>query len=158
MPGKLIIYFFSSKKIYLLMRSALGLVFIVSGVFKLADLKAFAMVVKAFAILPPEFADAFSVALPVLELVVGFGILAGIRGSLFIVTALLLVFVGVLGYAIFMGYDIDCGCFGPNDPEAKAFSGLRISLVRDLFFMLQAAYLYTWPKLNNRLNQGERSK
>lgn len=142
--------FFSSRKMYLLVRIALGLVFIISGAFKLSDLEAFTRVVKAFAVLPPQWCYVFSLILSVCELGLGLGLIAGIRGSLLSVVILLLVFIGVLGHAIMMGYDIDCGCFGPGDPEAKAFSGLRTALVRDLFFILQATYLYVWQKLNNK--------
>ena len=42
---------------------------------------------------------------------------------------LLILFIAVLGYGIWLGLDIDCGCFGPGDPEHDAFSGLRTALV-----------------------------
>ena len=40
-------------------------------------------------------------------------------------------FMAILGYGISMGLDVDCGCFGPEDPESKAFHGLRAALYRD---------------------------
>lgn len=132
------------------MRITLGLVFVISGAFKLFDLESFAQVVDAFAILPPQFSRVFSLMLSVCELGLGLGLVAGIRGSLAAIVMMLLVFVGVLSHAIFMGYDIDCGCFGPEDPESKVFSGLRASLIRDVFFIIQAAYLYMWQKFNDQ--------
>jgi hypothetical protein len=70
-----------------------------------------------------------------LEVTAGIGLLFDIRGSLALIAGLLLLFMVVLGYGIWMGLDVDCGCFGPEDPEAEAFHGLRLSLFRDLVMM-----------------------
>ena len=48
-----------------------------------------------------------------------------------------------------MRLDIDCGCFGPNDPEAVAFHDLRGAFYRDLLLMLLIAYLYLWRFANH---------
>ena len=50
--------------------------------------------------------------------------------------------MAVLGYGIWMGLDVDCGCFGPEDPEAEAFHGLRLSLFRDLVMMAGVIFIY----------------
>jgi hypothetical protein len=50
--------------------------------------------------------------------------------------------MAVLGYGIWMGLDIDCGCFAPQDPESKAFHGLWAALIRDMFIMPAIFYLY----------------
>ena len=55
-------------------------------------------------------------------------------------------FIVVLGYGIWMGLDVDCGCFGPDGPEAKAFHGLRLSLYRDLVMLVGASLIYGWRR------------
>jgi hypothetical protein len=45
-----------------------------------------------------------------------------------------------------MGLDVDCGCFGPEDPEAEAFHGLRLSLFRDLVMMAGVVFIYGWRR------------
>ena len=77
-----------------------------------------------------------------LEVIAGFGLLFDIRGSLALITGLLVLFMVVLGYGIWMGLDVDCGCFGPEDPETKAFHGLRLSLFRDLVMMAGVFFIY----------------
>jgi hypothetical protein len=68
-----------------------------------------------------------------------------IQGSLVVITGLLGFFMVILGYGIWMGLDVDCGCFGPDDPETRAFHGLRSALVRDMIMMLSIFYLY-WSR------------
>jgi hypothetical protein len=52
--------------------------------------------------------------------------------------------MAVLSYGIWMGLDVDCGCFGPEDLEAKAFHGLKGSLLRDLVMLAGIAFIYGW--------------
>ncbi|MCG8639619.1 MAG: DoxX family protein [Desulfobacterales bacterium] len=135
---------FFKKMIYRVVRIFLGGVFIISGSLKSADLVSFSETIGAFAILPEELNMAAAVGICLCELVFGTGLVLDIRGSLLPILVLLLIFVAVLGYAIHMGYDIDCGCFGPEDPESKAFSSLRTSIARNLVMIGVVIYLYTW--------------
>ena len=89
------------------------------------------------------------IILSILEIIAGFGILFDIRGSLAIISGLLVVFVLVLAYGIYMGFDIDCGCFGPNDPESKAFHGLRSALARDIVMGAGIIYLYAFRRMTS---------
>jgi len=41
---------------------------------------------------------------------------------------------------------VDCGCFGPEDPEAEAFHGLRPALYRDLAMLAAVVFLYAWRR------------
>ncbi len=139
----------SSKKIYMIVRIGLGLVFIISGAIKAMDLVSFSRVIEAFAILPIDMSYPAAVLISVTELLLGIGLIADIKGSLGGIFLLLFGFAFVLSWAIYMGYDIDCGCFGEQDPEAKAFSSLRTSLVRDFFMIFIVSYLYIWRFKNN---------
>jgi len=126
----------------MIVRIGLGLVFISSGAMKLFDLDAFSKVIEAFAILSPQFCYPFAVMISLLEISIGFGLTADIKGSLAAIFLMLLMFVAVLSYAILMGYDIDCGCFGPKDPETKAFGTLKSSIARDLCMITLVVYLW----------------
>jgi hypothetical protein len=87
-----------------------------------------------------------AIGLPLLEVIAGFGLLFDIRGSLAVITGLLVLFMVVLGYGIWMGLDVDCGCFGPEDPEAEAFHGLRLSLFRDMVMLAGVIFMYGWRR------------
>ena len=141
----------SSKKAYSIIRIFLGIVFIISGGLKLLDIRSFAQIIDAFAILPDMWITPTAIFIPVIELMLGMALTADIRGSLAGVLVLLIVFSMVLAWALFMGYDIDCGCFGPNDPEAKAFAAIKTSLARDVIMIGMIGYLYVWRMKNNHI-------
>ncbi len=129
---------------YALARWTLGLVFITAGLTKILDPAAFARVVDAYAILPPVLVELTALTLPPFEVVAGLGLLMDVRGSLTLITAMVLLFLGILGYAILIGLDIDCGCFGPEDPEADLFHNLRTSFVRDIGLLALCLFTYIW--------------
>lgn len=127
-----------------MIRIFLGGVFFLAGLLKTTDLEAFAEVINAFAVLPETLGIIAATLLCITELILGIGLILDIKGSLGGIMSLLLLFICVLGYAIHMGYDIDCGCFGPEDPETRAFSSIRTTLIRDGFMLAMGFYLYWW--------------
>ncbi|MCP4668891.1 MAG: DoxX family protein [Deltaproteobacteria bacterium] len=129
---------------YRLARTLVAAVFLWSGGAKMMDPAAFAEIVEAYELIPDIWIMAIAVGLPALEFVAALGLLLDLRGSLGVISGLLILFMGVLGYGIWMGFDIDCGCFGPQDPEAEAFHSLRPALYRDFLMMAGAGYLYLW--------------
>jgi uncharacterized membrane protein YphA (DoxX/SURF4 family) len=134
---------------YRLSRWILGIVFLYSGGAKLIDPQSFAVIIEAFGLVPEILIDPVALGLPFLEILVAFGLILDIRGSLAVTTVLMALFIAILGYAIHMGLDIDCGCFGPDDPEAEAFHGLRLALCRDGVLMMGIIYLYIWRWKNS---------
>lgn len=131
---------------YRLMRWFLGCIFIYSGVAKLLAPRVFAVLIEAYGIVPESLVMPMAVMLPVLEVLAGVGLLFDIHGSLAVIAGLLLLFVAILGYGLWMDLDVDCGCFGPEDPEAKAFHGLMSALYRDMFMLAAVAFLYVWRR------------
>lgn len=129
---------------YAAIRTALALAFLAAGVIKIQNPMTFAATVDAFGILPGPLILPVAVALPVLEILGAAALLFDIRGSLGLITLMLLVFIAALAWGLHMGLDIDCGCYGPGDPEAEAFSGIRSALRRDLIMLACAAALYAW--------------
>jgi uncharacterized membrane protein YphA (DoxX/SURF4 family) len=132
--------------LYRLCRWALGGIFIYAGGTKLLEPEIFAVLIEAYGFVPEGLLMPVAIGLPFLEVIAGFGLLFDIRGSLALITGLLVLFMVVLGYGIWMGLDVDCGCFGPEDPEAEAFHGLRLSLFRDLVMMSGVIFIYGWRR------------
>lgn len=106
----------------------------------------FAVLIKAYGILPEALLMPVAVALPVLEVVAGVGLLADIGGSSSVIAGLLVLFIAMLGYGVWMGLDIDCGCFGPDDPEAEALHGLMAAIYRDLAMLAGIVFIYGWRR------------
>ena len=129
---------------YRIIRFFLAGIFLWSGISKLMDPKSFAVIIEAFGLIPESWVMPVSVGLPALEIIAAIGLLADIRGSLAVFAVVLVLFIAILGYGIWMGLDIDCGCFGPEDPENKAYHGLRPALYRDIVMMAGVFYLYFW--------------
>jgi len=131
---------------YKLCRWTLGGIFLYAGINKVLAPKIFAVLIEAYGIIPGGLLMPLAILLSLLEVIAGFGLLFDIRGSLALISSLLAVFIVILGYAIWMGLDVDCGCFGPEDPESLAFHGLRMSLFRDLAMVAGVFFLYTWRR------------
>jgi len=137
-------FFWSSPIIYGLLRVGLGMVFVYSGLSKAMDLIYFSGIINAFGILPQGLTHGAGILIVGAELILGLGLVLDLKGSLGGILIMLLGFMAVAGYAIYMGYDIDCGCFGESDPEAEAFSSLRTVMIRDMVMVAVIAYLYTF--------------
>jgi uncharacterized membrane protein YphA (DoxX/SURF4 family) len=132
--------------LYRLCRWTLGGIFIYAGGTKLLEPEIFAVLIEAFGIVPEGLLMPVAFGLPLLEVIAGAGLLVDVRGSLALITGLLMLFIVVLAYGIWMGLDVDCGCFGPEDPEAEAFHGLRLSLFRDLVMMAGVIFVYAYRR------------
>ncbi|WP_051261209.1 MauE/DoxX family redox-associated membrane protein [Desulfovibrio inopinatus] len=130
---------------YRFIRWTVAVFFLVAGVLKLADINAFTGVINAFAIAPSSVVDILAWALPVLEIIGALGLVFGMRTGNVILFLLLCLFLGVLVYAISIGLDVDCGCYGPEDPEGEVFHSLWTSLYRDFGLLAGVLYCIGWP-------------
>jgi uncharacterized membrane protein YphA (DoxX/SURF4 family) len=132
---------------YAFVRVGLALSFLTAGIIKILDPMTFAVTIDAFGILPGPLVLPVAVFLPVVEIIGAVALIFDIRGSLSLITLMILMFIVVLGYGLHMGLDIDCGCYGPGDPEGVAYAGIRGALWRDVIMLGCAAMLYAWRKL-----------
>lgn len=130
------------------LRWMLAGIFIYSGAVKLIDPTRFAEIIAGFGLLPATLIYPLAVLLPVIELVAGLGLIFTLRGSLPAITVMLVVFIAVLLYGIHLGLDIDCGCFGPEDPE-QAYKGLKAAVFRDTGMMAAVLFIY-WSRGRTR--------
>lgn len=133
-------------RFYLLLCWGLSVLFIYAGMVKLLSPETFAVLIEAYGILPEQLVLPVAVILPAFEVLAGIGLLLNIRGSLSAIALLMILFVAILTYGIWMGLDVDCGCFGDNDPEADAFHGLWTSLYRDLAMLAGITLLFGWRR------------
>lgn len=127
-------------------------IFTYSGAIKLMDPHRFAEILSGFGLLPDALLFPAALLLPILELVAGVGLAFGLRGSLAAIAAMLVLFMAVLVYGIHLGLDIDCGCFGPEDPE-QAYKGLKNALFRDGIMTAAVLFLY-WSRGRTRWRAG----
>ncbi len=144
-------FLYASKKLYVGIRIGLGLVFLISGIIKLTDLESFSKVIEVFGIVPCGLSYPFAVMICFCEIIFGTGLIADIKGCLSAILLMLLTFMAVLSYAVFKGYDVDCGCFGPEDMESRVFPGMKGALLRDFLMAGLIFYLYLWRYKNRHL-------
>jgi uncharacterized membrane protein YphA (DoxX/SURF4 family) len=133
-----------ADRFYHTARWGLAGLFIFSGLTKLVDPVRFAQLIEAYGLLPDMLVLPAAVMLSVGEVVAGACLIFNVPGSLTVIALLLALFMAVLGYGIWLGLDVDCGCFGPDDPEAQAFHGLRPALYRDVAILSVVVCLYVW--------------
>ena len=140
--------------LYLGLRLALGLVFIYAGAVKLMEPRAFALVLSRYDLVPDFLLATAALGLPALEVLAGLGLCLDLRGSLGVITGLLLVFLAVLWFGVLQGLEIDCGCFSAE--EQAGHEGLRLALRRDLYMLSATVYLYIhrWLARTRRVGGG----
>ena len=126
--------------LYHFLRLGLACVFIYAGLIKLLDPRAFAHAIAQYDLIPDGLLPLVAVGLPALELLAGLGLIVEIRGSLTLIAVLLLIFLVVLGYAIWHNLDIDCGCFTAEDLAGQ--EGLKMAFRRDLMMIGVTLFLY----------------
>lgn len=128
------------------MRFCLAGVFLYAAFGKLADPHTFAQIIGGYGLAPRPALLPLAVLLPVLEIAAALGLLLNLRGALSLYAGLLLLFIFVLGYGIRLGLDVDCGCYGPGDPEGEAYHGLWSAIARDALLLAACCYIHVRRK------------
>jgi|SRR4030095_6018806 putative oxidoreductase len=102
------------KILWRILDLVIGGVFIYAGVIKVLDPVQFANDIDNYKSLPWFVSVRLALYLPWLEILCGIALVFRFlyRGGLSILTALILVFIGVTVAAKVRGLDITCGCFG----------------------------------------------
>ena len=126
--------------LYHFLRLGLACIFIYAGFIKLLDPRAFAHAIAQYDLIPEGLLPLVAVGLPALELLAGLGLIFEVRGSLTIMAILLLIFLVILGYAVWHNLDIDCGCFTVDELDAQ--HGVKIAFWRDLIMIGATLFLY----------------
>jgi len=136
---------------------ALGAVFVAAAIPKIADPPAFAHMIYNYRLMPGGLVNALALVMPWIELVVGILLVAGVwrREAALVAAALLLVFLGAIGWNLARGHAVDCGCFDVRSagktPE-QLLTEMKWVLLRDVGLLLLAAQvlLATSPEFSAR--------
>ena len=98
----------------LLLRAALGGIFLLSGLAKIADPIAFLFSVRQFRLLPGPLEAWLALVVPWLEFLLGLLLLSGLlyRTAALLIAALNVFFAFAILTIVARGIEIDCGCFG----------------------------------------------
>ncbi len=138
--------------LYHLLRLALAAIFIYAGLLKLLHPKVFAHALAQFELLPDAFIPLVAIGLPALEVLAGLGLILDSRLSLLVIQGMLLLFLLVLGYAIFQGLDIDCGCFTVDELAER--STVTAAFFRDVVMMVGVFFLLWARQFRSRWSFG----
>lgn len=121
------------------LRLCLAGLFVYAGALKLLDPAGFAEDISHYRLLPEALVAPFALGLPVLEVVVGAGLLsrAYMKGAAALCALLLGVFAVAMAQSKLRGIDLECGCFGAST-EARVSWG-KVTL--DAVLAMLAAWL-----------------
>jgi hypothetical protein len=111
----------------------IGGLFIYAGAVKVIDPAEFARDIDNYKMLPWQLSVGMGFYLPWLEIFCGLALIIRVlhRGSVFILTALMVLFIVITIVARMRGLDISCGCFG----HASKYLSFAWHLVLDLFLL-----------------------
>ena len=128
----------------LLVRVALGLVFLFSAWPKIDDPPGFAEMIWNYRILPGSFVNPLAMLLPWLELAAGVALVSGLlrKGAALLIGLLLLIFMAALATDLARGIAVDCGCFAVASETRtiqEMFASMKLDLLRDFGLALLAA-------------------
>lgn len=131
-----------------LARVILGGVLLIAGALKVGHPAQSARAVQAYQILPFDVARLVGYGLPLVEIILGALLLAGLltRAAAVLGTLLMLAFVIGIASAWARGLAIDCGCFGGGGEIEAAKTAYPLELARDSLFTLCGAYLSWRPR------------
>jgi uncharacterized membrane protein YphA (DoxX/SURF4 family) len=131
---------FHRKNACLLSRVLLGGIFVYASWDKILNPAEFARIIDNYQILSSSMGRLTALFLPWLELVCGICLIINrwTRGSAVIVAGLMVVFMGALGYNIYQGIDINCGCFTLTD---KTPGSMWFYMLRDVVFLSMAIWV-----------------
>ncbi len=128
------------RAILLVLRVALGAIFVYGGYVKLqAPWALYGMAIDSYHLVPLRYIELLARTIPWYEVVVGLLLIFGrfLRISTAAVSLTLAIFFAAMLHAFLNHQEINCGCFGPGEPISKW------TLLRD-GSMLAGSLLLTW--------------
>ena len=136
----------SNKYFLIILRLIVGGFFVFASLDKLMNQEAFARAIYNYKFLPDIFINIFAIIIPYIELITGLLLIAGIfkRGSSFLISFMLVIFIIALSQAYAKGLDINCGCFSLETVGQKDDILLRI--VEDILLLIASILIYIKSK------------
>jgi uncharacterized membrane protein YphA (DoxX/SURF4 family) len=145
----------ASEWIGLAVRLGLALVWGWAGLAKISDPAEAAQAVRAYEILPESLVKPIGYGLPFLELALALLLLVGLGTRIVAVVSavLLLTFIAGITSTWARGISIDCGCFGGGGAVSASKTAYLQEILRDVGFLLLAAWLLWRPRTRLSLDR-----
>jgi putative oxidoreductase len=137
-PGTLLMSL-GKRRLVFFFRLLIGGLFLYAGLSKIGEPYKFAAAIQAYQFLPQFLVGLAAVVIPWIETVGALALLFGWkpRSALVIFILLLVFFVAIIGFTMFRGLDIDCGCGLLSDRKVG-----WLVLIEDLTLLLVISWLY----------------
>jgi uncharacterized membrane protein YphA (DoxX/SURF4 family) len=134
------------KYLTLAARLFIGALFVYASIHKLMNPAEFAVSIRNYLIIPPEWSNFIALTLPWVEIAAGVFLVLGVqtKPSALLTTGMLGIFLAALVYAFSIGLDIDCGCFSSGSASAGKI-GLY-HLIRDSALFLISLFVLLTDK------------
>ncbi|HJQ36320.1 MAG TPA: MauE/DoxX family redox-associated membrane protein [Thermoanaerobaculia bacterium] len=126
---------------------ALGLIFVIAALPKIADPPSFAHMIYNYRILPGGLINISALIMPWVELFCGLALILGVwtRAARTIIALMLLMFSIAISWNLLRNNAIDCGCFdisAANRTHEERIRDMWIVVLRDLGMLLMVAQLW----------------
>ena len=133
-----------NKHLLLLIRIFIGLVFLYSGIQKIADASGFANAIENYRLFPLFTINLLAITIPWLELITGLFLIFGIyiKESTTIINSLLIFFIIFIITALIRKLNIECGCFGTLDNQKVGIQ----KIIENLILLLLGYFLFRTEK------------
>ncbi|PTX95215.1 hypothetical protein DB345_13080 [Spartobacteria bacterium LR76] len=136
---------YSANILLLLLRIALGSVFLYAGGIKAMATESFALTLMPFTFVPPEAYDWIALLLPYTELLAGLFIIFGLpRIGAALILGLSILFCYVIGWALSNQIIVSCGCFGTEDTAPSA-EKMAWAMRRDVLLAAGSVVVLVFP-------------
>lgn len=139
--------FLSNKYFLIALRLIAGGLFVYASVDKVTNQQEFARAIYNYKLMPDFVINIMAIVIPFIELVTGIFLILGIflRGSSFIITSLLIVFIIALSQAYARGLDIACGCFSLETVTEK--SDILQRIAEDILLLASSIIIFIKSKI-----------
>jgi uncharacterized membrane protein YphA (DoxX/SURF4 family) len=138
----------SSQMLYLAIKLVLAGIFIYAGFIKIVDPKSFARIISQYGLIPEYLLPVIAIGLPALELIAGAGLIFDVKGSLSVISAMLISFIFILFFGIMRDLNVDCGCFSQEEIDGQ--NSLKRALYRDMIMVGGVAYMYGYRRISHK--------
>ena len=125
---------------------ALGAIFIVAALPKIADPPSFAHMIYNYRLLPGGLINLSALVMPWIELLAGLALVLGVwvRPARWLVTAMLVTFIIAISINLLRDNAIDCGCFdvsAANLTHEERIRDMWLVILRDVGMLFMVAQL-----------------
>lgn len=139
--------FLNSPWLTIRVQLALGAIFVIAALPKIADPPSFAHMIYNYRLVPSSLINLSALAMPWVELLAGLALILGVwkAAARTITGVLLAVFITAISINLARDNAIDCGCFNVADRgkthEQRIFD-MKVDVLRDLGMLLMVAQLW----------------